>query len=85
MAEECKKSGVSLTEVRTGSRRGRLPTVKTKIVRGLVENYAVSVAAIARSDIEVREVRQESINKNMTHHSAVQPTVYVRKSESERV
>ena len=42
--EECKKSGVSLTELRSGSRRGRLPTVRTKIVRSLVENYGVAVA-----------------------------------------
>ena len=46
--EECKKSGVSLTELRSGSRRGRLPTVRTKIVRSLVENYGVAVAEIAR-------------------------------------
>src|SRR5438094_4635091 len=31
VAEECKKSGVSLTELRNGSRRGRLPAVRTKI------------------------------------------------------
>ena len=44
--EECKKSSVSLTELRSGSRRGRLPTVRTKIVRSLVENYGVAVAEI---------------------------------------
>ena len=48
VAEECKKSGVSLVELRSGSRRGRLPAVRTKIVRGLVENYGVGVAEIAR-------------------------------------
>jgi hypothetical protein len=47
VAEECKKSGVSLTELRGGSRRGRLPAVRTKIVRGLVENYGVRAAEIA--------------------------------------
>jgi len=31
VAEECKKSGVSLTELRSGSRRGHLPAVRTKI------------------------------------------------------
>jgi hypothetical protein len=30
VAEECKKSGVSLTELRSGSRRRRLPAVRTK-------------------------------------------------------
>jgi hypothetical protein len=48
VAEECKKSGASLTELRSGSRRGRLPVVRTKIVRGLVENYGVGVAEVAR-------------------------------------
>ena len=48
VAEECKKSGVSLTELRSGSRRGRLPAVRTKIVCGLVENYRVGVVEIAR-------------------------------------
>jgi REP-associated tyrosine transposase len=48
VAEECKKSGVSLTELRSGSRRGRLPEVRTKIVRRLVENYGVPVAEVAR-------------------------------------
>ena len=48
VAEECKKSGVSLTELRSGSRRGRLPAVRTKIVHGLVENHGVGVAEIAR-------------------------------------
>jgi len=43
-----RKSGVSLTELRSGSRRGRLPAVRTKIVRGLVENYGVGVAEVAR-------------------------------------
>ena len=48
VAEECKKSGVSLTELRSGSRRGRLPAVRTKIVLGLVENYGAGVAEVAR-------------------------------------
>ena len=48
VAEECKRSGVSLTELRSGSRRGRLPAVRTKIVRRLVENYGVGVAEVAR-------------------------------------
>jgi len=48
VAEECKKSGVSLTELRSGSRRGRLPAVRTRIVRRLVENYGVGVAEVGR-------------------------------------
>jgi putative transposase len=48
VAEECKKSGVSLTELRNGSGRGRLPVVRTKIARRLVENYGVAIAEVAR-------------------------------------
>jgi putative transposase len=48
VAEECKKSKVSITELQSGSRRGRLPEVKKKIVRELAENYGVGVAEIAR-------------------------------------
>jgi putative transposase len=48
VVEECKKSGVSLTELRSGSRRGRLPAVRTTVVCRLVENYGVAVAEAAR-------------------------------------
>lgn len=48
VAAVCKKDGVSLTELRSGSRRGQLPAVRIKIVRGLVENYGISVAEVAR-------------------------------------
>ena len=48
VAAACKKGGVSLTELRSGSRRGQLPTVRVKIVRGLVEDYGISIAEVAR-------------------------------------
>jgi putative transposase len=48
VVEQCKKSAVSVTELRSGSRRGRLPAVRSKIVRGLVENYGVPAAEVAR-------------------------------------
>ncbi len=48
VAAACKKNGVSLTEMRSGSRRGRLPAVRAEIVRGLVENYGVAIAEVAR-------------------------------------
>jgi hypothetical protein len=34
VAEACKKNGVSLTELRSGSRRDKLPDVRVKIVQG---------------------------------------------------
>jgi hypothetical protein len=42
------KSGVSLTELRSGSRRGRLPEVRANIVQGLVEDYGLALAEVAR-------------------------------------
>jgi hypothetical protein len=48
VAEACKKNDVSLTELRSGSRRGKLPAVRVKIVQGLVEGYGVPIAEVAR-------------------------------------
>ena len=48
IAAACKKNGVSLTELRSGSRGGWLPAVRAEIVRGLVENYGVAIAEVAR-------------------------------------
>jgi putative transposase len=48
VAEACKKNDVSLTELRSGSRRGKLPTVRVKIVQGLVEAYGMPIAEVAR-------------------------------------
>ena len=47
LAEKSKKSGVSLTELRSESRRGRLPAMRTKIVRGLVRINGIRVAEVA--------------------------------------
>jgi putative transposase len=48
VAAACKKDGISLTELRSGSRRGKLPAVRVKIVLGLVEDYGVPIAEVAR-------------------------------------
>jgi len=48
LAEACKKNGVSLTELRSGSRRGRLSEVRAKTVQQLVESYGVAIAELAR-------------------------------------
>jgi putative transposase len=48
VAATCKKDGISLTELRSGSRRGKLPAVRVKIVQGLVEDYGVPIAEVAR-------------------------------------
>lgn len=48
VVEICKKNGVSLTELRSGSRRGALPAVRVKIAHTLVEDYGLQTAEVAR-------------------------------------
>jgi REP element-mobilizing transposase RayT len=48
VAQACREDGVSLTELRSGSRRGQLPAVRAKIARRLVEDYGLAVAEVAR-------------------------------------
>jgi putative transposase len=48
VAKGCKKNGVSLTELRNGSRRGKLPVVRAQIVKGLVEGHGLALAEVAR-------------------------------------
>ena len=48
IAEECKKQKVSVTELRSGSRRGGIPAVRARLSRKLAEDYGISIAEIAR-------------------------------------
>jgi hypothetical protein len=41
IAEECKKRKVSLTELRSGSRRGVIPAFRGRVSRKLVEDYGI--------------------------------------------
>ena len=48
VAQACQETGVSLTELRSGSRRGKLPGVRVKIAKTLVEDYGLQIAEVAR-------------------------------------
>ena len=48
IAQGCKKKGVSLTELRSGSRRGELPTTKAELAGKLIEDFGVPAAEVAR-------------------------------------
>jgi len=48
VVESCKKRGLSVTELRGGSRRGIMPRVRAEIARRLVEDYGVTMAEAAR-------------------------------------
>ena len=48
VVEGCKKHGVSVTELRSGSRRGTVPDVRAEIARRLIEDYGLALAEVAR-------------------------------------
>jgi putative transposase len=48
IAESCKKHNASITELRSGSRRGKMPTVRAEVARKLVEDYGITIAEVAR-------------------------------------
>lgn len=48
IAEACKKSKVSLPELRSGSRRGAIPALRADLSRKLVENCGITTAEAAR-------------------------------------
>ena len=47
IADACKKNGASLTELRSGSRRGKLSTMRAALVCKLVEDFGVKLAEAA--------------------------------------
>jgi hypothetical protein len=48
VAQACKKHGVSLTELRSGSRRAELPGVRAELAQRLVEDFGLTMAEAAR-------------------------------------
>ncbi len=46
--EARKKDKVSITELRSGSRRGKIPKVRAEVARKLVEDYGITIAEVAR-------------------------------------
>ena len=48
IAEQCKTKGVSLTELRSGSRRGALPAVRAELASKLIQDYGIAAAEVAR-------------------------------------
>ena len=48
VVEGCKKLGVSVTELRSGARRGVTAQVRAEIARRLVEDYGLTLAEVAR-------------------------------------
>lgn len=48
IAQACKNNGVSLTELRSGGRRGELPTIRAELARKLIQDFGVAAADVAR-------------------------------------
>jgi putative transposase len=46
--EECKAEGVSIEELRGGSRRGKIPRLRSRLVTELITVYGLTLAEIAR-------------------------------------
>ncbi len=46
--EVCRRKNVSMTELRSGSRRGTISRFRAEITRSLVEDYGISMAEVAR-------------------------------------
>ena len=48
IAEVCAREGVTVNELRSGSRRGKLPSLRSAIVISLVKDYGIPLAEIGR-------------------------------------
>ena len=48
IAGKCKKGNISVSELKGGSRRGRIPQVRAEIAISLVESYGMPLAEVAR-------------------------------------
>jgi putative transposase len=70
IAEACKKESVSLTELRSGSRRGKLPAVRAAVSRKLVEDYGIALAEVARQV----GVSTSAISKSLARGYSIQST-----------
>lgn len=48
IAEVCAREGVTVNELRSGSRRGKIPSLRSTIVMRLVKDYGIPLAEIGR-------------------------------------
>jgi hypothetical protein len=48
LEEECQKGGIGVEELRTGSRRGDIPRVRSEIAQRLIKELGMSLAEVAR-------------------------------------
>ena len=60
VVEGCKKLGVSVTELRSGGRRGVTAQVRAEIARRLVEDYGLILAEVARQ-VGIFDVRSVEV------------------------
>ena len=48
LKEECQKGEIELEELRMGSRRGKIPRVRSKVAQRLIKGLGMSLAEVAR-------------------------------------
>jgi len=66
ISEACQRQNVSVTELRSGSRRGSIPQVRAEIARSMVEGYGISMAEVARQV----GVSTSAISKTLTRSNS---------------
>ncbi|RPI79662.1 MAG: hypothetical protein EHM45_02055 [Desulfobacteraceae bacterium] len=71
----CNKEGITIKEISGGSRRGRLPQIRSKITIGLIKEYGLPLAEIGRQiGISTSAVsRIVSKNEKINHNSKQRP------------
>ena len=66
MERICKTEKVLIQEVRSGSRRGKLPQIRSKIALSLVKEYGVSLAELGRQ----LGVTTAAVSRMLSKHEA---------------
>jgi putative transposase len=64
IAEVCAREGVTVNELRSGSRRGKLPSVRSALVIRLVKEYGIPLAEIGRQV----GISTSAVSKIMSRH-----------------
>jgi len=68
LKQECQKGNIELEELRMGSRRGKIPQVRSTIAQQLIKNLGMSLAEVARllgvSTSAISRIIQRSSQKN---------------------
>ena len=75
LKQECQKGNIELEELRMGSRRGKIPQVRSTIAQQLLKTFGMSLAEVARllgvSTSAISRIMQRSSQKNREYINSV--------------